>query len=192
MARTQLERLADRAEIQDCIYRWCRAIDRLDYEAVRGCFHPDATDDHGPFNGDIDGLIEWIRDRHRGIHSSMHLVGNMLIEFSDDDTTIVESYVLCVQRYSAEGAAGLAQISGGGATTNGGPTDLLIVVRYLDRFERRHGEWRIATRTVAFDNIVQFAEGSATPRIGDGWPLGTRRDRSDPIYRLRTAAGLTD
>ena len=61
------ERVADRLQIQDLIYRWCRSIDRLDFDAMRSVFHPDATDTHGAYDGGVDGLIEWIRERHRTI-----------------------------------------------------------------------------------------------------------------------------
>lgn len=185
-----LARLADRMQIQDTIFKWCRAIDRLDYEAVREAFHEDATDDHGPFKGNVDGLIDWIRERHQGIVSSMHLVGNILIEFAGDHQALAESYVMCVQRYSAEGSAGLAQISGGVAAASDRATDLLIVVRYVDRFQRRNGQWRIAARTVVFDNIVQFTAGSDAPSIGDSWAKGARRDQKDFLYAEQAALGL--
>jgi hypothetical protein len=83
------ERLSDRAQIQDLLLRWCRAVDRLDLEAIRGVFHPDAIDHHGAYTGGVDGLIEWIRNRHLTIPFSMHLLGNMLIEFSDSDNAVV-------------------------------------------------------------------------------------------------------
>jgi len=51
------ERLADRAAITDVMYRWCRAVDRLDVEGIRGVFHPDAIDNHGPFIGIVDEVM---------------------------------------------------------------------------------------------------------------------------------------
>lgn len=190
MDKYDVERLKSRAEISDKIFQWCRAIDRLDFEAVREVFHDDATDDHGPFTGNIDGLIEWIRERHQGIISSMHLVGNVLIEFADEERAIAESYVMCVQRYSAEGAAGLAQISNGAVSSVDHSTDLLIVVRYVDRFEWRNAEWRIAKRTVIFDSIVKFPSGSDEPSISEAWKVGQRRDKKDVLYAERALLGL--
>ena len=97
-----VERLADRMQIQDCMYRWCRGVDRLDFESIRSAFHDDAIDRHGVYEGGVDGLVEWIRERHRAIPFSMHLVANMLIEFADRDTAIAETYCLAVQRYPSE------------------------------------------------------------------------------------------
>ena len=54
-------RIADRMAIQDAMYRWCRAIDRLDFDGIREAFHSDGTDNHGIFSGGVDGLVEWIR-----------------------------------------------------------------------------------------------------------------------------------
>ena len=34
------ERLADRAQIQDVMYRWCRAIDRLTWTQYAACSIP--------------------------------------------------------------------------------------------------------------------------------------------------------
>lgn len=59
------ERIADRMAIQDAMYRWCRSVDRLDYEGMRAAFHPDGTDNHGIFSGGVDNLVEWVRERHK-------------------------------------------------------------------------------------------------------------------------------
>ena len=46
-----LETLIAKQEITDVVYRYARGIDRLDFELVRSCYHPDAYDDHGAFKG---------------------------------------------------------------------------------------------------------------------------------------------
>ena len=55
--------------------------------------------------------------------------------------------------------------------------------RYVDRFERRDGEWKIAARVVVLD-LTRVEP--ATPPFGDvpGWNFtwGTR-DKSDAVYR---------
>lgn len=51
------ERIADRMQIQDCMYRWCRSVDRLDFDLMKTVFHPDATDAHGAYDGGVDGLM---------------------------------------------------------------------------------------------------------------------------------------
>ena len=50
--------LADRQAISDLLLSYCRGIDRLDRELVASCFHSDATDTHGSFQGTIDEFID--------------------------------------------------------------------------------------------------------------------------------------
>jgi hypothetical protein len=183
-------RLADRAEITDVMYRWCRAIDRLDMDAVRQVFHPDAIDNHGPFVGGVEELIAWLSDRHRTIPFSMHLVSNILIEFATADSALVETYIFATLRYSAEGKAALAVFTGGaGGGRAGTATDSFAWARYIDRFERRNGEWRIARRTVAFDSSLMADVPANAPVFDPNWAVG-RRDENDPIYKERAAMGI--
>ena len=46
----RLSRLLDRNEIEEVVLRYCRGIDRRDFDLVRSCYHPDATDRHGSFD----------------------------------------------------------------------------------------------------------------------------------------------
>jgi hypothetical protein len=184
------ERIADRLQIQDCIHRWCRAVDRLDYEGMRASFHPDAVDRHGAFDGDIDGLVEWIRARHAAIPFSMHAVSNMLIEFAGPDRALVETYVRTTQRYPAEARQALDQLAGGRAGSGDGAMDLLTCSRYVDRFERRDGEWKIALRTLVADwkQFVEVPQGQPKPPASQ--EVGRRND-DDFIYRERRAMGIS-
>jgi len=184
------ERIADRMQIQDCMYRWCRAVDRLDYEGMRASFHPDAVDRHGAFDGDINGLVEWIRARHAAIPFSMHAVSNMLIEFAGPDRALVETYVRTTQRYPAEARQALDQLAGGRAGSGDGAMDLLTCSRYVDRFERRDGEWKIALRTLVADwkQFVDVAAGQPKPPASQ--EVGRRND-DDFIYRERRALGIS-
>jgi len=184
------ERIADRMQIQDCMYRWCRAVDRLDYEGMRASFHPDAVDRHGAFDGDINGLVEWIRARHAAIPFSMHAVSNMLIEFAGPDRALVETYVRTTQRYPAEARQALDQLAGGRAGSGEGAMDLLTCSRYVDRFERRDGEWKIALRTLVADwkQFVDVAAGQPKPPASQ--EVGRRND-DDFIYRERRALGIS-
>ncbi|MEO8296862.1 MAG: nuclear transport factor 2 family protein [Burkholderiales bacterium] len=184
-----LQRIADRLAIQDTMYRWCRAVDRLDLDGMRAVFHPDAIDNHGAYNGGVDGLIDWIRNRHRDIPFSMHAISNILIEFAGPDTALVETYIRTTQRYPAEARQALAQLSGGQGGAEGSAMDLFTCSRYIDRFERRNGEWRILRRAVVADWKQVVAVPADAPQPQPGWETG-RRDADDLIYRERRALGL--
>ena len=55
----RLQQLLDEAEIRRVHIRYCRGIDRMDWDLVRSCYHPDAIDRHGAYNGDVEGFIDW-------------------------------------------------------------------------------------------------------------------------------------
>jgi len=183
------ERLADRAAIQDVMYRWCRAIDRLDYDSIRDVFHPDAIDYHGAYEGDVDGLIEWIRGRHQPIPFSMHLVSNMLIEFTSLDDAIAETYCLAMQRYPAHGRAALTGLVGDMPANDAWASDMVAPCRYVDHFKRLNGVWRIQTRQVAFDSVMLLDAPGTGPLESERLELG-RRDQHDVVFRTRARVGL--
>ncbi len=180
-----IERLADRAAIQDLLCRWSRAIDRLDYDAIRDVFHSDAIDNHGAYNGSIDGLIDWIRNRHSKIPFSMHLLGNILIEFTDTNDAVVETYTIAVQRYPADGRSSLEALVGPVPATSAEATDLYISARYIDHVRRRDGAWRIQTRHVIFDSSTIVDAASAEPFALPGLERGMR-SKSDRVFVMRS------
>lgn len=183
------EFVAHRLAIQDLVHRWCRAVDRLDFDAMRSVFHPDATDNHNHYHGNVEGLLAWIRERHQGITFSMHMVGNLVIEFASPALALAESYVWCLQRYPPGAASSLAQLTGGATGAEGQAMDLMACSRYVDRMERRGDEWKIAQRVVITDwkAIQPCAADAPVPR--PTWNIG-RHDMGDPLFRLRRELGL--
>jgi len=184
------ERMADRAMIQDVIYRWCRAVDRLDRDGMLAVFYPEAIDSHGPYIGPVEGLVDWVMARHEPIPFSSHFIGNMLIEFAGEHVALVESYVRTIQHYPVCAKAQLSQLTGGAHGPADRAMDMFTSSRYLDRMERREGEWKIAHRTLIQDwkQIVEVREPALQPH--EGWILG-RRDGGDAMQQARRELGLT-
>ncbi|HEY4331768.1 MAG TPA: nuclear transport factor 2 family protein, partial [Ilumatobacteraceae bacterium] len=89
-------------EIRAVIMRYCRGIDRRDYDLVRSCYHADATDEHGDFAGDVDDFIEHVQRAIVAYESTMHFIGNLLVEV-DGDRARVESYVMAMHRLPVRG-----------------------------------------------------------------------------------------
>lgn len=182
-------RVADRLMIQDLVYRWCRAVDRLDAQGMLDVFWPGAIDSHGPYIGPVEGLVEWILVRHKPIGMSSHFIGNLLIEFVHEDLALVESYVRTIQQYPAHAKQQLAQLTGGAAGAPDAAMDMFTSSRYIDRVERRNGEWRIARRDLAQDwkQLVEVQHRALQPH--EGWIIG-RRDGQDAIQVFRRELGL--
>lgn len=180
--------IAARMEIAHVMNRWCRAVDRCDWSAIRDVFHSDGYDDHGIYKGSVDGLISWLQERHRTITRSMHLTGNMLIEFADESNALVETYSFALQRYSTDGADTRKTIAGG-AELGDQEFDMLISGRYVDHFQKRAKRWRISKRHVVFDNSQMLPVPANGPKLGDDWFISTR-DKSDPLWALRAKFGI--
>jgi hypothetical protein len=139
-ARDILAELDARHQIAEVLYRYCRGVDRKDFDLFRSAYHPDAADDHGLHKGNIDGLIRWLEERHGRIVQSMHFVGNLLIDLDlDHDAAFAESYCIVTQRVS--------DADDSGAATRG----IQIGCRYLDRLERRDGRWAFASHVVVYE-----------------------------------------
>ena len=51
-----LNEVADREAIRECLYRYCRGVDRLDAEMVRSAYWPDVVDTHLGFTGNLEEL----------------------------------------------------------------------------------------------------------------------------------------
>ena len=165
----RLAELADREAIRDCLLRYCRGIDRCDEAALRSAYWPDATDRHGPYQGTASGFIDWAVDRLSQGGRNVHMIGNIAIELRGD-VAAVESYFHALQAERAPGAQA---------------RDLLLCGRYIDRFERRHGEWRVAARVVTYDwmQSLPVEPGGEAERFGVRQPIGARKP-GDPWYVL--------
>ena len=160
-----VQRLLDQAAIRDVHLRYCRGVDRMDWALVRACYHPDGTEDHGAYTGSVDGFIDWVGPTLANYKSTTHFTGNQLVE--------VEGDLAWAERY---GRVYLRRP----ATAEGPEADIVANVRYVDRMERRHGEWRIAARIVVVDSDRVDPVGAtwAGPNLERG-----RRDKSDVSYR---------
>jgi hypothetical protein len=165
----EIQQLLDKQAIAEVIYLRARAADRGDAPLAHACYHPDATERHGKFEGTAADFIDMVssttspkpRTTARGM---LHLITNVLIEFSDADHAFVES---CYFAY--------CQMADG--------TDAEIGGRYLDKVERRDGRWAIVHRDCVFDwsrvepETTKFWRGyTEKPFL-----FGTR-DADDPLY----------
>jgi hypothetical protein len=173
--------------IHDVQNRYARGVDRRDWALVRSCYHPEATDNHGAYTGGVDGLIEWMQNRHESITSSMHFIGNVLIEPAGQDNALVETYALTIQRVEAQAAGqALAMYGLDGKDLPAGHTlESEARCRFVDRMVRAADGWLIQRRTTVFDSL-QVRVVPERSGFGPDWAVG-RRDTTDPLYAERAA-----
>jgi hypothetical protein len=157
----ELQQLIDRQEILECVHRYARALDRHDDELLASVFHEDAVDNHGPWIGGRADFVGWANHEcHDALAAHMHHITTHTCEIGGD-VAHAETYVMFVHRPKP----GHDVIVGGG--------------RYIDRFEKRDGEWRIALRRVVMD-LSYIVDGSIFETL-TGYPTGTQ-DTSDLSY----------
>ena len=167
-----LQRLIDKDAIRDCIFRYCRGIDRADEALLRSSYWPDGTDHHGPYQGNAMGFVDWAMKTLPYVARGIHQVHNILIEFKDGGAA-VESYFSAFQRQL-------------GAKRQMQQWDMKG--RYLDWFVKRDGEWRVLNRTVVFDWVEEMPlpEGSEAERFESRTPIGGLYP-DDLVYSLGSA-----
>lgn len=155
-----LQVVADRQAISDLIYRYCRAVDRIDRELGYSVWHDDGIADYGAYyQGNARGVIDLICANHEHLQCHSHQVANILIEL-DGDRASSEAYVTANLRIVRDDQ--IKQMS--------------VWSRYVDRWSRRNGRWGIDKRIAIrdFDEIRDVTPMSQ-PREGS-------RDKSDPSY----------
>lgn len=165
----KLNELVAREEIRDCLFRYCRGIDRADEAALSSAYWPDGTDHHGPYQGSAAGFVKWAMKTLPYIERGIHQIHNILIEFRDGGAA-VESYFSAFQR-QPDSMGNIQQLDMKG--------------RYLDWFVKRGNEWRILNRVVVFDWVehLPVPEGTEVERFGQKTPIG-KSFPDDPVYKL--------
>ena len=164
--QAKLQALLDKEDIREILYRYCRACDRADRALLESCYHPGAIEDHGAFFGDAaDFAANLVTNSARLYQRVNHMVGTINIEL-DGDVAHVEAYVCAGGPLVAPAADGGTQVR-------------VIYGRYIDRFEMRNGEWRIAQRIVVKDwtdvrTVHDPAEEYALSQYGFTDPAYTR------------------
>jgi hypothetical protein len=142
---------------------YCRGIDRLDATLVASAFHPGAElINYRPEPLLIEAFVEGvIVSLGKRFTATQHRLSNVNADI-DGDRALVEAYVLAYHVESTSDGQRLHTFNG----------------RYIDRFERRHDEWRIAKRTLRCDwsRIESIDE-----TMNGAWVASGRAGSPDPL-----------
>lgn len=135
----ELKALLARDQIRDALARLARGEDRRDAQLISAAYWPDATTDFGMFAGSFDKYLAWVVPGSPAIPVTQHFLGQSVIDLQGDDAR-VETPVTSYHRINM----GKEE------------RDVVIGGRYLDRFAKRSGEWRIAQRVMLYDWLKDF------------------------------------
>lgn len=164
--RRDVRYLKDRQAILDCIARHARGHDRHDIELLTHAYHEDGIDEHGHAINPGPRYAEWANAIHTaGARLHTHNLTTHTCEI-EGDVAHCETYVLvCLLNHDEVSAR-------------------LISGRYIDRLERRAGEWKIALRRSIVD-VVLAGDASilkAPAFSAQGYTKGIR-DKRDVSYQ---------
>jgi ketosteroid isomerase-like protein len=156
----------DRQAIEDLVMRYCRAVDRLDPEGIRACYHAEGRDRHTGFDGPREEFVSWVTEGLARFDGTMHLVGNHLSEV-EGVTAHAETYGLAFHW---------------GTPADDERLNFVSAFRYADRLERRDGEWRIIARVAIREWTRILSAPEWRPPEGKA-PTGSR-DADDVSYAV--------
>lgn len=162
----KLAEIVDRHEIHQVMLRYARGLDRLDRELARSCYWDDAIEDHGHFVGAPDDFITWADGTTLMFEATQHAILNHFCDLQGDDA-FCETYY----HFSGVSAEGPHFMSTG---------------RYVDHFQKRGGEWRIANRVTIVEGTYDVPRAAQAPSPMTAYTAEERcqaaRDRSDVSY----------
>jgi len=164
----RLDEIEARQHITDVLYRYARGWDLLDEEMIRSCFFADAKHQHSSFKGLSHDFITYALPMVAKVHSTSHAISNVTIEIRGD-AAVSDCYFLAHhRRQNAEGSD---------------EEDYFLGGRYLDRFEKRDGVWKIARRRGlnSLERVVPRADRTFASAVPESF---TGRKPDDPLYAL--------
>jgi hypothetical protein len=156
--------LAAKDAIRSVVLRYCRGVDRLDFDLVRAAYHPGGVDHHTGFDGTIDEYLPWVAQALARFDGTMHIVGNHLVDLAGH-RAVCESY--------------------GTAVHWGRPADdprrnFTSGFRYVDDMRCIDGAWAIKERW-AVREWTRSDAGRYLDKEGAG--PSPRRDAEDPVLQ---------
>jgi SnoaL-like domain len=166
---SKLQGLLDRVAIEDCLVRYCHAVDRCDAPLLRTVYWPGAIDDHIFWQGSAEAFIDYCMPILKSREQTLHSVSNFLIRIEGNEAR-VECHFHAYERLRRK---------------DGTPNDITMWGRYLDRMEKRDDEWRIAERKVVLDSWRIWSDSADWPRGLFGKPVSVgQRGNDDPSAEL--------
>jgi len=177
-----LAEISARMEIHEALMRYVNGIDRRDPDLLRSAYFDDAVDYrsyHPSHSSPADFAERAVVGFGETPEYSQHHMTNVTYDIEvEAGVADVESYVLVFHPIGPHTARTLRPEDGGSYVRFAG-------ARYLDRFECRDGEWRIARRACVVDWARTDLYGDPAPVLSEhlgGLAPGTRE--ADPVRQL--------
>lgn len=162
-----LQRLLDEADCRALLMRYGQAVDWRDRAALETLFWPDAEVDLGFFKGKGLGAPDFLIENANRSFRRCHITTSSHIRI-DGDVALADSCAV-TQAVSPGPDQGLVSH--------------LFFGRYIDRLERREGEWRFASRRYLLHSAFSeaYVENPALAPMTKADDLGPEHPLFRPI-----------
>lgn len=153
----------DREAIRDILAAYAHAIDRRRWGMMEHLFHADAVFRFGVIEGDWRGFVDQARAVIDPCLATQHQLGQVQFGFESDSLCHTETYMTAMHTIPPDYP--LAAVF----PNKGVIYSAIVAGRYVDRFEKRDGAWKIAQRTGLYDwREFRVAEGVDLSDTPDG------------------------
>ena len=149
------------------LHAYGRAVDWQDRDGLANLFWPDAQVDLGFFSGSGAQAVEFLLANAARSQRRFHATSNILLQI-EGAVALADSCCITHAVGDAEGGAQGWQ---------------LFLGRYLDRLERRDGEWRFAERRFLLNGY--HAGPLDEPSVLGGVPRASALTADNPLFRFR-------
>jgi hypothetical protein len=162
----KLDALTAKQEIADLItWRFARAIDWLDEEAAKACFHEDGRFAYDAVDMNAHEFCKVFTQSAADLKMRWHFIGSPAVAVRGERAS-GEAYAIYAANYVDK--------------TTGKLRDYVVAARYLSELERRNGVWRMTQLKVLFD----WSFGQDTPeKTASGNTFTRDLDIRSPLYR---------
>ncbi|MBB3181515.1 nuclear transport factor 2 family protein [Variovorax sp. Sphag1AA] len=165
----QLAELLSKQAITELLYKYPRALDRLDRELLMSIGHPDAKVEFGKsVFPNWAAYTDFMMKAHGEMEGNNHRITNILIEVKGD-TAVSESTGTATLLVKKEGRDDVYE-------------ERWMHSRYLDKWSRRNGKWGLDSRQTVMDYRRVLDVPAAI--VKSGYVMGARTGRDDPSYKL--------
>ena len=137
--------IEDKEAIREVITAYAHAVDRHRWDIMDQVFHEDATFGFGPIKGSWQDFVVSAKSILTACTATHHQLGQILIAGDGPDAAHAETYMTAMHIVPA----GYPETDV--FPDRGEEYSATIAGRYVDRFEKRGGEWRIADRRGIYD-----------------------------------------
>jgi len=154
--------------IREQLAEYFRALTKRDTARAQAVFHADAHEQHGPIAGNAHELTAEIVGNLGADRATVRHCIDAWVDV-DGDAALSEAGWIYIARTDAE--------------------DQFYAGRYLDRWERRAGEWKIAARLATVD-LWRFEAPSPRPFVAGAEAILEFSGRGFEDPEVRAAVGL--